>query len=113
MAKTNSSTLKALEVLEMLAEKEDGLRLTEVAERTGYPISTARRLLMSLIERSYVEQDPQSSRYFLGSKILTLQARSTRHRQVIRLAYPFLKRLQHELDETINLGILSASFIVI
>jgi DNA-binding IclR family transcriptional regulator len=107
MAKTNSSTLKALEVLEMLAEADNGLRLTDVADGTGYPRSTARRLLVSLIERGYVEQDLDTNRYHLGVKILTLQAQGIRHRQVIRLAYPFLKQLQHELDETVNLGILS------
>jgi DNA-binding IclR family transcriptional regulator len=107
MPKTNSSTLKALEVLEMLAGEENGLRLTDVAAGAGFPTSTTRRLLVSLIERGYVEQDQQSSRYYLGTKILTLQAQGIRHRQVIRLAYPFLKQLQQELDETINLGILS------
>lgn len=107
MAKTNSSTLKALEVLEMLADAENGLRLTDVADGTGYPRSTARRLLVSLIERGYVEQDLDTNRYHLGVKILTLQSQGIRHRQVMRLAYPFLKQLQRVLDETINLGILS------
>lgn len=106
MAKINSSTLKALDVLELLAGEESGMRLTDVAASLGFPTSTARRLLASLLDRGYVEQDAQTSRYYLGSKILTLQAQGIRHRQVIRLAYPFLKQLQRDLDETINLGIL-------
>jgi DNA-binding IclR family transcriptional regulator len=107
MAKINSSTLKALDVLELLAGEESGLRLTDVAVSLGFPTSTARRLLASLLDRGYVEQDAQTSRYYLGAKILTLQARGFRHRQVIRLAYPYLKQLQRELDETVNLGILA------
>src|SRR3954451_21766182 len=107
MPKTNSSTLKALEVLEMLAGEENGLRLTDVAAGAGFPTSTTRRKVVSLIDRGYVEQDQQSSRYYLGTKILPLPAQGLRHRQVIRLAYPFLKQLQQELHETIKLGILS------
>jgi DNA-binding IclR family transcriptional regulator len=106
MAKINSSTLKALDVLELLAGEESGMRLTDVAVSLGFPISTARRLLASLLDRGYVEQDAQTSRYYLGAKILTLQAQGIRQRQVIRLAYPFMKQLQRDLDETVNLGIL-------
>ncbi len=112
MARTNNSTLKALEVLEMLAGEEDGLRLTDIAAGSGFPISTARRLLVSLIDRNYVEQDKQSSRYYLGVKILTLQAQGIRQRQVIRVAYPVLKQLQRELDETVNLGILGDKSVI-
>lgn len=112
MAHVNNSTLKALEVLEMLAEAEDGARLTDIAEESGYPLSTARRLLMSLIERGYVEQDPQTSRYHLGAKILTLQAQGIRHRHVGRLAYSHLSLLRQQLDETINMGILSERSVI-
>lgn len=82
MSRVNHSTLKALEVLEMLAEADEGLRLMDIAGGTGYPSSTVRRLLVSLIERGYVEQDDQSNRYYRGTKILTLQAQGIRHRHV-------------------------------
>lgn len=106
MAKSNNSTLKALEVLELLAAEENGLRLTDVAQGTAYPLSTVRRLLVSLIERGYVDQDPETNRYFLGTKILTLQAQGFRHRHIVRLAYPHLRQLQRQLDETVNFGVL-------
>jgi IclR family acetate operon transcriptional repressor len=112
VARINHSTLKALEVLEMLAAAEDGLRLTEIANGSGFPISTTRRLLVSLIERHYVEQDPESGRYFPGTQILTLQAHGIRRRHIGRRAYPLLSRLRQELDETVNLGILSGASVV-
>jgi DNA-binding IclR family transcriptional regulator len=112
VARVNSSTLKALDVLELLAAAEDGLRLTDIAKGTGFPVSTARRLLVSLIERHYVEQDPESGRYFPGPKILTLQAHGIRRRHIGRRAYPLLSRLRQELDETVNLGIRSGSSVV-
>jgi IclR family transcriptional regulator, KDG regulon repressor len=104
--------LKALEVLELLAEAEDGLRLTDVAESAGYPLSTVRRLLSSLIERGYVEQESATSRYYLGTKILMLQAQGIRQRHVGRRAYPFLVQLRRQLDETVNLGVLSETSVI-
>jgi IclR family acetate operon transcriptional repressor len=112
VARGNSSTLKALDVLELLAEAEDGLRLTDIAAGTGYPVSTARRLLIGLIERNYVEQDPKTSRYYPGTKILTLQAHGIRRRHIGRRAYPQLTRLRQQLDETVNLGVLSETSVI-
>jgi DNA-binding IclR family transcriptional regulator len=99
--------LKALEILETLAQAESGLPLSELAEDTGYPISTAHRLLNTLAERGYVEQEPQTRRYYLGSKILTLQAQVVRHRQLVQRAFPHLNELKRKANGTVNLGVLS------
>lgn len=106
------SLLKALEAIETLAQAEDGLSLSELAERTGYPASTTHRLLATLAERGYVEQDPQTRRYYLGIKILTLQTQGIRHRHLVRSAFFHLNRLKQQLNGTINLGILSQTDVV-
>ena len=111
MPETNSSTLKALEVLELLAEQEVGSpayrrgrghRLSD-QHRAASPGESAQEIRGA---RCSIEP------VFFRHEDRTLQARSTRHRQVIRLAYPFLKRLQQELDETVDLGILSERSVV-
>ncbi len=112
MTQINRSIVKALEVLEILAEREDGFRVTDLAERAGYPLSTTHRLLVTLIERGYVEQDPRTNRYFLGLKILSLQARAIRHRQIARQGFPHLTDLRQQLNETINLGIVSEKSVI-
>lgn len=112
MPRVNQSTLKALDVLELLADSDDGMRLTDLGARSEYPLSTVRRLLVSLIERGYVEQDRESNRYYLGAKILTLQAQGIRRRHIGRRAFPYLLQLRRELDETVNLGILSERSVI-
>jgi DNA-binding IclR family transcriptional regulator len=94
-------------MLETLAASQNGLSLSEVAERTGYPVSTTHRLLTTLAERGYVEQEPQTRRYFLGIEILTLQAQGIRQRQLIQHALPRLTRLKQDVNGTVNLGVLS------
>jgi DNA-binding IclR family transcriptional regulator len=66
VARVNSSTLKALDVLALLAAAENGLRPTDIAKGTSFPVSTARRLLVSPIEGGPVERDAGTSRYYLG-----------------------------------------------
>ena len=112
MSRINRSTLKALDVLEILASEEEGLTLSDLSEQTGYPISTAHRLLASLLERDYVEQDPQTKRYHLGVRILTLQTQGIRGRSLGRLAYPHLNRLKQRVEMTLNLGVLSGTDVI-
>ena len=78
MARVNQSVLKALEILEILSGAERGLRLKDLSEQASYPPSTTHRLVSSLVEGQYVEQDPHTSRYHLGTKILSLQAEAIR-----------------------------------
>ncbi len=112
MTDTSRSIPKALDVLEILAQAEDGLPLSTVAEMAGYPISTVHRLLASLSRRGYVEQDTQTRRYYLGLKILTLQAQGIRSRHLGRLAFPHLNHLKLQVNETVNLGVLSRTDVV-
>jgi DNA-binding IclR family transcriptional regulator len=106
------SVLKALETLETLAQAENGLSLSELARQTGYPISTAHRLLNTLAQNDYVEQDPQTRRYYLGTKILTLQAQGIRHRQLAQYAFPRLTQLKQQINGTVNLGVLNGKDVV-
>jgi len=55
----------------VLASLADGpLGVTEVAERARLPKSTAARLLASLSREDVVEQQPGSTRYRLGPRLL-------------------------------------------
>lgn len=77
---------RAIDVLEVLEDEPRGLRLTEVAQRAGLAIPTARRILTALEARERVEYDGTYYRagigllfgahaYLTGSG-LVLQARS-------------------------------------
>ena len=112
MTKINRSVLKALEVIEILSQARDGLSLSKLAERTGYPASTTHRLLATLAERGYVEQDPRTRRYFLGIKILTFQAQAIRRGRLVCLAFPHLNCLKQQLNANVNLGVLSGKDVV-
>lgn len=112
MPQVNRSILKALETLEILAQAADGMTLSDLSDQAGYPISTAHRLLASLRQLGYVEQDPATRRYYLGVKILTLQSQGIRRHHFVRYAFPHLSRLKQDLNETINIGILSGKDVV-
>ena len=63
--------------------EQDCPSLSKLAERTGFPMSTAHRLLATLAQRGYVEQDPQARRTYLVSKLFALQTQFTPRRHPV------------------------------
>ena len=96
----------------VLATLADGpLGVTEVAERARLPKSTAARLLASLTREDVVEQQPGSSRYRLGPRLLSLAAGLRPTRGLIATAHPFLVELALRTGEAAGLSVPDGSTI--
>lgn len=99
-----STVGKAMTLLEAFNVNEPELRLIELARRTGYDKATVRRLLMSLAEHGYVEQEPESRLYRLGSAVTRLARIREAHLPFLQTAFPFIRSLAAETSETVHLA---------
>ncbi|MCC6314429.1 MAG: IclR family transcriptional regulator [Thermomicrobiales bacterium] len=61
-----------MDIIEALASKNRGFRLSELAEQLGLNESTAHHLLATLKERGFVRQDPKTRAYHLGFRLASL-----------------------------------------
>ncbi len=96
---------RAVAILRVLAEDHrQGLRLTDVAARTGLSKSTAHRMLVALTGLGLVEQDAGSGHYFPGLALLGLGAAAANRHDLAELAAPYLQRLADRTGETIYLS---------
>lgn len=73
---TIAAVERAFKLLEALAGEADGADLTALAERLDLPVSATHRLLATLAERGFVNQDPQSGAYGLTLKLSQLAFRN-------------------------------------
>jgi DNA-binding IclR family transcriptional regulator len=90
----------------VLASLADGpLGVTDVAERTRLPKSTAARLLASLSREGAVEQLAGGSAYRLGPRLLTLAAGMRSTRGLVAIAHPFLVELAEGTGEAAGLSV--------
>lgn len=95
---------KAVRLLNGLAAEDvDQLGITELASRLGFNKNQVFRLLKTLQRRGFVEQDPQTDRYRLGTAVLFLAGHVQRGMGLVRAAAPVLDRLALETGETIHL----------
>ena len=94
---------RAFAVLAVLADGPIGV--TDVADRTGLPKSTAARLLASLAREGVVEQVPGDTRYRLGGRLAMLAAGLLPTRSLGRLARPSLVELSDTVGEAAGLSV--------
>jgi len=101
-----------LDVLELLAGSGEPVGVTEVADRLGLSAAGAHRLLSTLKERRYAEQDPASSRYSIGLQAFGLAALSASRRDLRERSAPYVRDLNEITGETVHLAVHDAGWIV-
>ena len=98
---------KGLRILNLLGRTRQGMGTTEIAARLDIDKSSASRLLHTLANYGFVEQDSLSARYLLGPQLVTL-GQSLLNRITLRdRARPFLAELVDKTGECAHLAILA------
>jgi DNA-binding IclR family transcriptional regulator len=104
----NQSISRPTAILEALAAaSSDGLRMTDVMRATGLGKATVHRLLAGLAVHRLVEQDNETGRFFLGTRILSWAATAGDRFGLARLADPALARLAQATLDTVYLTVRS------
>ncbi|WP_138470663.1 IclR family transcriptional regulator C-terminal domain-containing protein [Poseidonocella sp. HB161398] len=109
-AKTENvaAVMKVFAVLETLAENRHA-GLAEIAQTAMTSKSTAHRLLQTMVDLGYVEQDPETERYGLTLKLFGLGARTLRGQEaLLTVADPGMGRLSRAFGESVNLGVMDS-----
>src|SRR6187399_1492696 len=104
---------RALSIIEVLAEDDEGYRLTDLAVRTGLSTSTVHRLLATLEKRRFVQFDRAESKWHVGVRSFTVGASFARRRNFSAQAIPYLRKLRDLTRETANLAVVDDEFIVV
>ena len=100
------SIARALTLLEALADQHGDIGIAELSRRVCLHVSTAHRILGTLVNRGYVRQSPETGRYALGAKAFHIAESYLGQMDLRRLVRPVLERLSRDTGETANLVIL-------
>src|SRR5271157_2370612 len=105
-AYTVKSLVKALNILEVLAEEEPPYTLTQLSRRLHLHVSTVHRLLVNLVRQGFVEEDTVSGGYQLSFRVLRMGLRVLDRLDFRRAAQPLLRELNLRIQETVHRAIL-------
>jgi len=94
---------RGLQILELIAESQQGTSLEELARMLEVEKSSACRLVNTLIERGYVVKDRAC--YFLHDKIFELAGQSASGKRIQTCARKYLLNLVQATGETAHLGV--------
>jgi DNA-binding IclR family transcriptional regulator len=103
MGKPVKVVVKTFKVIELL-NAENWLSLADLATKASLPKPTTYRILDTLAGLGYIEQDPVTHQFTLGSQFLTFIRRSPPGTNIISVAEQYMEQLGTLYGETVNLA---------
>ena len=94
---------RALNILEVLADRDESVKLTELARMMGLDSSTVYRLLSTLRVHGYAEQDHRDRKYHLGPKAIELGQKALQKFTLRSKGAPFVRELAAKTGEAAHL----------
>lgn len=94
---------RALDIIALVSSKKGGLGVTEIAKQIDINKSSVYRILSTLVQYGYVEQDEETGRYKLGYKFLEISSKLLESIDLRAEARPYLLELERDTNEVIHL----------
>lgn len=104
---------KGLDILELLASRNVGMKKTEVANALNRSLSEIFRMLAVLTDRKYLIYDKVSERYSLTQKMFELAHRHPPIKRLNSIASHVMEELSNELDQSVLLIILHGDEVLV
>jgi len=96
---------KALDILELLASRREGLTQNQIGAEVGRSASEIFRTLAVLEQRGYLNRERPSGLYFLSMRLFEIAHRHPPTRGLIAVATPVMRRLAEATRQSCNLGV--------
>lgn len=96
---------RALSILEMLSDYEDGLGITDISLKLDMHKSTVHRLLNTLMHKGYIHQCKVTSKYTVTFKLFELGSKKVNKLDISSISKPHLEELMKRTNEVVHLGV--------
>ena len=91
---------KGLEILELLACQADPLTKKQIATQLNRSINEIFRMLSVLVEKQYIEFDPETASYALTLKMFALSNQSPPIALLLKKAVPLMEKLSYSVNQS-------------
>jgi IclR family transcriptional regulator, KDG regulon repressor len=109
----STSLLRALAILELIAQKSGGLTNAEISRRLQIATSSTTYIVSRLERKGYLKREPEHGRYEIGLKVVALAHGALREMGLRRAAEPVLHRLVAETHYSGIVAVLDRALVMI
>jgi DNA-binding IclR family transcriptional regulator len=111
-SKKIGSVERAFDILNLFGSQCPELSMTEIARALGLHKSTTASLIYTLEANGFLSQNPDTRKYRLGLKLVERAFAMLDQIEIRQVAYPFLRDLRDQWNETVNLAIMDGPDVV-
>jgi len=101
-----SSLDKSLRIIELMTENPRGLTLSHISDALNIPSSTVHHILSTFLSHGYVSKDPETKRYSLGFRFVSISKTILENLDVRQIAHDYLVKLHEKCRESVFLAVL-------
>ena len=111
--KTSTTVFKAFSILETLGENDQPMSATQIARETGYDRATCYRLLMTMKEAQYVTFEPESKKFQVGFRVVSLARKLLQEDREVEMVREVMRMISHRSTETCHYSLIDGEKSVI
>ena len=94
---------KGMDIVELLADAEEGLTVSEISQRLKRRMSELFRIIVVMERRNWLQKDPETSRYSVTYHMLRLAHRGTPTQTLTSAAAPVMQELSTRINHSCHL----------
>jgi len=100
------SIARALDILLLLHQEEKEMGVTQISSALGMYKSTVCRTLATLENKGFVQQNPETGKYWMGLKLYSLGMQMRRKMPLQNIAAPLARTLSEKCNEVVHIAVL-------
>lgn len=100
---------KGIDIIELLAEEESGLTVSEISQQLGRRMSELFRIIIVMERRGWLQKDIETARYSVTYHVLRLAHRGTPAKSVTIAAAPVMGTLSTRINQSCHLVVRSGN----
>jgi DNA-binding IclR family transcriptional regulator len=104
---------RGMRILEYLAEHPEGKSQKEISDTLGFPFSSVSRTTLQLESMGYLRRDSETKLFRHTMKMLMVGQRALSEYDLVGMALPEMRKLRDLLGDTIVLGVLNDTDIIV
>jgi DNA-binding IclR family transcriptional regulator len=100
---------KGIDIVELLADADSGLTISEISERLNRSMSELFRIIVVMEQRGWLRKDLETSRYYVTYHVLRLAHRGTPAMTLTMAAAPVMHDLSTRINQSCHLVVRSGT----